>query len=189
MNDDAIYPSGDLAGELRDVPRYDAGKMMFTIMNSNVATQERTEIFRDACWVNVPMLNPGHQLLETDVTVKLRIQKPFAKYATSTNPLNNDFPLYGFGIDKANLGCNIYEGNVQVYPNPFIDECTILFPNTGNFEHTLELYDLKGRLVRRVEGIVEDRILIAREGLLSGVYIYVLTGANGNSYNGKIIVR
>lgn len=188
-NGDAIYPSGDLAGELRDVPRYDAGKMMFTIMNSNVATQERTEIFRDACWVNVPMLNPGHQLLETDVTVKLRIQKPFAKYATSTNPLNNDFPLYGFSIDKANLGCNMYEGNVQVYPNPFIDECTILFPNTGNFEHTLELYDLKGRLVRRVEGIVEDRIVIAREGLLSGVYIYVLTGANGNSYKGKIVVR
>jgi len=51
------------------------------------------------------------------------------------------------------------------------------------------LYDLKGRLVRRVEGIVEDRIVIAREGLLSGVYIYVLSGANGNSYKGKIIVR
>jgi hypothetical protein len=46
-----------------------------------------------------------------------------------------------------------------------------------------------GRLVRKVEGIVEDRIIIAHEGLLSGVYIYVLTGANGNSYKGKIVVR
>ncbi|MCE2773430.1 MAG: PKD domain-containing protein [Bacteroidetes bacterium] len=188
-NGDVVYTTGALTGQLKDVPRYDAGKMMYTIMNSTVASSERTEIFRDACWVNVPVLTPGHQLLETDVTVKLRIQKPYAKYVTSTAPMNNDFPLYGFTIDKANFDCNIYEGSVQVFPNPFIDECTILYPNTGNFEHTLELYDLKGRLVRRVEGIVEDRIVIVREGLLSGVYIYVLSGANGNSYKGKIIVR
>ncbi len=192
-NGDAIYPSNysvaDMIGQLRDVPKYDAGRAMFRIFSSTAAVNERTEIFRDAMWVNIPILRAGHTLLESDVTVRLRVAKPFGKYNTSASPVNNDFPLYGFSIDKGNLGCNLYEGVVVAYPNPFSESCTILFDNHDNASYSLRLYDVRGRLVRLYENVVTDRIVIEGAGLYSGVYIYSLEKPGSAPDVGKIILR
>jgi hypothetical protein len=186
-----LYTIPALAGQLKDVPAYDAGKMMNTILSLTVnqASAERTEIFRDAMWVNIPMLNPGHALLETDVTVRLRVAKPFHAYNTSSTPENNDYPLYGFKIDKLNLGCNFYEGDVLVYPNPFHEFCTIIFDNTDDQHCSLRLYDMRGRIVRVYEAVHSDRFIIDGLGLEEGVYIYSLQKGEDKPVTGRIVLR
>lgn len=189
-NGDATYTSGPLVGELKDIPMYDAGKAMHTILAyDSTSNPELKEVFSDAMWTTIPVLAPGHSLLECDVTVKLRVQKPYAKYATSTTPENRNFPLYGFRIDKENLGCNVYPHDVMVYPNPFSDECVIQFDNRNYHKTDLKLYDMQGKLVRVYEDVTSDRIVISGAGLFSGVYIWSLEVEGEEPKTGKLILR
>jgi hypothetical protein len=100
--------------------------MIMKIMTSSAAATERTEVFRDAMWVNVPMLDEdfstwnfgnGYQsdpVLPTDVKVKIRVAKPYKKYLTGVqpnannpalatdsvaNPQNGNNPMYSFNTN------------------------------------------------------------------------------------------
>jgi hypothetical protein len=188
-NGDALFTSGVLTGELSDVPMYDAGKMMHTIFTSSSATAEMRAVYSDAMWTTIPVLQPGHSLFECDVTVKLRVQKPYAKYMTDSVPLNRNFPLYGFRIDKNDLGFNVYDGAVNVYPNPFSEECVLQFDNTDNHVARVELFDIQGRLVRTYENITGDRVIISGAGLYSGVYVWSLEMEGQERRVGKIVLK
>ncbi len=112
-NGNARYPNPYasvpyLNGELKDVPAYDAGKMMMKIMTpasgytSTNIQSERTEIWRDAMWVSIPELaenwsdwnfNYSGNPLPTDVKIRLRIARPYKRTltgltftSTATNP-------------------------------------------------------------------------------------------------------
>ncbi|HEY4797590.1 MAG TPA: hypothetical protein VII99_00790, partial [Bacteroidia bacterium] len=66
--------------DLINVPRYDAGKFIDSILKSAGGQPNnaiKREIYRDAMWVNIPMLVTGHSLLESDVTVRLRVARPY----------------------------------------------------------------------------------------------------------------
>lgn len=179
-----------LAGELKDVPMYDAGKAIYTILASDsTANGELREVYGDAMWMSIPVLASGHSLFECDVTIKLRVQKPYAKYNTSAIPLNNDYPLYGFRVDKDDVGCNLYEHETRVFPNPFHDECIIQFSNPDYHKADLKLYDMRGRLVRVYEDYTTDRIVISGIGLEEGVYNWTLEVEGEKPESGKIILR
>lgn len=188
-NGDAIFTSGTLQGELQDVPMYDHGKMIHTIFSSSLAISEMRAVYSDAMWTNIPILEEGHDLLECDITVKLRVQKPYAKYQTDSVPLNRNFPLYGFRIDKENLGVNLYPGTTMVYPNPFTDECVIQFSNVYNHNTRVELYDMQGKLVRTYEDFTGERLTISAAGLFSGVYLWRLQVEGQKEEVGRIILR
>jgi hypothetical protein len=191
-NGDAYGTSGCLNGVLKDVPRYDAGKAIYDILSRAWNANDIPaggEAFRDAIWAGTPMLNNGHTLFETDVTIHLCVGKPFRKYVTSSVQENNSNPLFGFSIDKENLGCNLYEGAVNAYPNPFDESCTILFDNHHNDPFTFELFDMRGRMVRREENVLSDRVIVYREALEEGVYIFKLTAAGKKPFTGRIVLR
>ncbi len=186
---DAIYTSGVLQGELSDIPIYDYGKAMHTIFASSIASSEIKAVYSDAMWMTIPILQVGHTLLESDVTVKLRVQKPYSKYLTDSVPLNRTFPLYGFRIDKENLGANVYEGSTLVYPNPFTDECVLQFSNIHNHNASVQLYDMNGKLVRSYDNILNDRLTISGAGLYSGVYIWRLNIEGEEPETGRVVFR
>jgi PKD repeat protein len=189
-NGDATFTSpGPLAGELKDMPRYDYGKAMYTILAAdNTANTELREVYADAMWTTIPVINPGHSFMESDVTVKLRVQKPYAAYQTDSVPQNNNYPLYGFHIDKYNLECNAYMGDVTVFPNPFADQSVIHFENTDEHEAKVKLYDVQGKLVREIN-TTSDRVVISSAGLFSGMYIWTLELDGEKPRTGKIILR
>ncbi len=106
-NGNARYPSNPsyaipyLNGELRDVPAYDAGKMIMKLLTpaagytSANAQAERTEMWRDAMWVSIPELSQGFadwsfnysgNPLPTDVKVRLRVARPYKRALTGILP-------------------------------------------------------------------------------------------------------
>jgi hypothetical protein len=88
----SLYPPTDplMARQLRDIPRYDNGLALYRLYRaSEIAVGPssdgyKREIYSDAMWVNIPLLAPGHQLFETEVKVRLRVTKAYAKYGTGT---------------------------------------------------------------------------------------------------------
>ena len=131
------------------VPSYDAGKTIRTNFYNtkpfpNPWWKER--YLDDVMWVNIPILNRGHQLLETDVTVKLRVAKPYDtaygetflnnghsggvknwKGSTwrSATPVNKNFPMYSFSTNGLQVATNNDAAAknalslINVVPNPY----------------------------------------------------------------------
>jgi hypothetical protein len=88
-----VYADTDplIPRKLKDIPRYDNGLALYRLYYaSQIATPSsasdgyKREIYNDAMWVNIPLLAPGHALLESDVRVRLRVTKAYAKYGTGT---------------------------------------------------------------------------------------------------------
>ncbi len=128
-----------------NVPRYDSCARIREILswdNSVPTDARKREIFREAMWVNIPLLSKSHSLLETDVTVKLRIAKPYKKgysgaywvdglntffsdTASTAFGQNNNLPMYTFSTN----GIATHTGEnevavealdiIRVVPNPY----------------------------------------------------------------------
>lgn len=73
---------------LSDVPRYDGGKTVHDLLLAAAATAPpvsdgyKRNVFSDVMWVNIPMLNQGRTVLETDVKIRLRVTRAYSKYGT-----------------------------------------------------------------------------------------------------------
>ncbi|MBI4946773.1 MAG: T9SS type A sorting domain-containing protein [Bacteroidetes bacterium] len=79
--------------------------------------------------------------------------------------------------------------NIKVYPNP-INTLAVLNLNTLVYSGKLSfsLYDILGNKVRTIESVTNDRLVINREGLLSGIYFYQLHDAETIIASGKLLV-
>jgi len=108
-----------------NVPRYDACKRIREIEGMDgdqpIALRQ-SQIFADAMWVSLPLLTSGHSLLESDVTVRLRVAKSYkigyspAFYKDKTNfysdtaiapaAVNRNLPMYTFGTDGIATICS-----------------------------------------------------------------------------------
>jgi hypothetical protein len=132
-----------------NMPRYDGGKRMREILGLNnglpsetPSQKEKNEIFKDAMWVNIPLLAAGHSLFETDVTVKLRVTKPYKKgyspafcvdglntiytdTASTAGGENANLPMYRFSTNGMATHTNVNEMAVEALdiiravPNPY----------------------------------------------------------------------
>jgi hypothetical protein len=138
------YAIAALNGELRDVPAYDHGAMMMKILSLPTTPtshlNERTEIYRDAMWVSIPLLtgdyadwqfnySPGANPLPTDAKVRLRVAKPYKRALTGVTPgssnkvwipsdtvftpQNNNRPMYTFNTNDLKTELNSNEAAVN----------------------------------------------------------------------------
>ncbi|MCX6296224.1 MAG: T9SS type A sorting domain-containing protein [Bacteroidetes bacterium] len=145
-NGDAVYPATDaqLPNALRDVPRYDQGKVLHDLLNaaantfviSSTGTSDayKREVFNDAMWVNIPMLAAGHTYFESAVQFRLRVAKSYQKgYTaavpsstdTTATPQNSNNPMYTFNTsdiethkNDATTAANALD-LINIVPNPY----------------------------------------------------------------------
>ncbi|GEM_PF-4760330 len=80
-----------------------------------------------------------------------------------------------------------YEENIKFYPNPMTSSATIELPNDSEY-YSLTIYDVLGNLVKAIENIHSKRLILEREGLTNGVYLYQLSSSN-KSFSGRIIIK
>lgn len=144
-NGDAVYPSTDtyLPNGLRDIPRYDKGKVLHDLLEAaatagggsgGTSDAYKREVFNDAMWVNIPLLAAGHGLFESTVKFRLRVAKSYqigytANVPSSTDisatPQNNNWPMYTFNSSDIETHTNDAETAanaldlINIVPNPY----------------------------------------------------------------------
>lgn len=124
----AIYVFG---GEFDNMPVYDGGEFLFQNLSAETYDGFRA-VYRNLSWVMRPILVAGHNLLETDARVKLRINKEFKNRTLSG--LNNGKPMFGFNVNSYDptlaIGKEPTEDNslaaeLKIYPNPAQNELNV----------------------------------------------------------------
>ncbi|MCK9613493.1 MAG: T9SS type A sorting domain-containing protein [Bacteroidales bacterium] len=74
------------------------------------------------------------------------------------------------------------------YPNPFTEYTTLIFSKQLN-EATLQVYDIIGKEVMRMENLNGKEIRISRNGISKGMYFFRVVEGNINVGKGKMIVE
>jgi ligand-binding sensor domain-containing protein len=93
-----------------------------------------------------------------------------------------DNRLQSTGINGLNAG-----SSVSVFPNPFSVETTIRWRNTGNSLWNLNLYDIRGSLIRQVKDISGGEYHLTKENLKQGIYLLEISG--DEIFKTKIFVK
>jgi hypothetical protein len=184
-----IYIFGHNGNAATQVPLYDLGSFIHTQLVGTPTDNTKRSIFQDAMWVNIPLLKPGYSLLQNEVKIRLRVAKPYAKYNTSGTPVNKDFPMYNFTIRKSDFTCVPYQGPLVLYPNPFTDQALLEFENLEKKTYQLKVYDYAGQLVQVYDAITGDKVIIYKNTLARGVYIYSLITEGEKPRSGKFMVQ
>ena len=106
-----------------------------------------------------------------------------------TNSLGCESAEIQLGVDVNPIG--ILEGSrggwFRLQPNPFRTATTIQFANPNAATFKVELFDQTGRVVRSIENVRGEQVMIDREDLSSGVYHLRLTG--DQIYNAKLVIE
>jgi len=92
---------------------------------------------------------------------------------------------------QVKIPVNITEHTDQffvVYPNPFRDETTVKFTNPTNSIINITLIDIRGRIVRKYEGINDNQLIIKRRELTRGLY-YLELEVDGNRFRNTIVIE
>ncbi|RXQ96167.1 T9SS type A sorting domain-containing protein [Ancylomarina salipaludis] len=76
---------------------------------------------------------------------------------------------------------------LSIYPNPMENSSRVEFPNENNESYRLIVVDASGRVVRIIENVTNNNVLINREQLKPGIHIINLEGEK--IYKGKLIVK
>ena len=152
-----IYVFG---GEFDGMPAYDQGEFVRTRLAGTIATVGYREVFRNLSWVMQPMVIPGRELLETDVRIRLRMNKEYGDYV-GTNE-NGGRPSYEWNMDNFKTVKGDEEALssvldiINVVPNPYYafseyerDRRDTRVKITNLPERCkVRIYDVSGKLVR-----------------------------------------
>jgi len=173
-----IYVFGHNNDDPAHQVRYDAGALMHTKLAKTSSTTpldpDKRDIFQDAMWASIPLVTPGHSLLESEVHVRLRVKRAYAKNYSTTNAsdsasstttpvqLNHNRPMYTFSLSDLRVTLNDHDAAknaldlINVVPNPYYAFSeyeknqlftTIKITNLPEVA-TVKIYTLNGALVR-----------------------------------------
>ena len=96
------------------------------LMNTALSRNRIKYTWKDCMWVSCPILTPGQSLLSNEISIKLRVAKPYRYYDTGIqNSVNNNFPFYRFSttdlapkINQTDVAKNALS-LINVVPNPY----------------------------------------------------------------------
>jgi len=165
-----IYIMGHNGDYPEDCPAYDECAWIKSIFEGPINNRN---IFKDIMWVGIPMLSYGFDFdnpmsIPTEVTIRIRVTKPYARYystasTASTNPYNNDYPMYAFSTSDLATTTNSMPTAesaldlINVVPNPYYAHSTYETSQLDNRikitnlpdKCTVTIYNVSGTLIRQ----------------------------------------
>lgn len=178
-----------------DSPAYDEGQWAYTELAKGSNTFSGL-MARNIMWVGMPMLANDHQLLENKATVKIRVQKPYKRYYSTSSfkedqPINDNYPVYEFTTKDIATGIGVQTvaedalDDIRVVPNPYYAYSTYETDQLDNRVRitnlpdvcTVKIYSLDGTLVKtyskdsRITSIDWDLKNAAGIPISSGIYL------------------
>ncbi len=79
--------------------------------------------------------------------------------------------------------------NIILSPNPFVHSTKLSFSNPQQKSHSFSIFNIEGRLVKKVENITKTEVLVERDNLDAGCYFYELKSEDGTVAKGKLFVQ
>lgn len=138
-----VYVFGHNGNDADDMPAYDAGQYLYNQLSLGTDIGRRS-VYKDAMWVYLPLTDSRLDFLACDVTIKVRIGKPYEKFYAgqayqipgqdisfdpsnpqAASPRNDNNPLYYFSTkDLMTIkGDKLTAENalqlINVVPNPY----------------------------------------------------------------------
>lgn len=103
-------------------------------------------------------------------------------------------PGWGASYTTSNSGVGIAEVNknnaISIYPNPIQNTATLLFGNPANTATIFVVYDVYGKMVKKMQiPALTSSVVIDRAELSNGMYFYSVGSANNVLQNGKIVLE
>ena len=71
---------------------------------------------------------------------------------------------------------------------PFSNSTTLEFKNDKNESYNLSIIDLNGQIVRQINNIKENRLIIKKENLNAGLYYFILRNDKEIINKGKLLI-
>lgn len=173
------------------MPRYDGGIYIESMLNSGSASN-LIKVWRACNWVGFPILNPGHSILESDALVKLRVGKVYTNHTPNVATPNSwEAPLYQINISQSLVlstsDLSAATNNFSVYPNPASSKFLVIGDRVQSQIQNFTLFDLSGRVVMNFPKQTGNSILIERDNMPAGIYIYQIEDQNHQVFTGKIV--
>lgn len=160
----AIYVFG---GEFDGMPNYDQGNFLYEKLSNKTADDFRAA-YRNLSWVMQPMLAENHELLATDVKIRVRWGKTFRN--RSLTHWNHGQPLFEWNaVPYSSLFPKPDNSFLLVYPNPSIDNIHVQWENPEI--DAIHIFNASGALVKKV--ILEPEqleVTINIQDFAAGVY-------------------
>ncbi len=144
-----------------NMPSYDEGQTLYGLLSNTDATVANT--FTSCIWVGMPMVSPNGIYLDSDVSISLRVDKPYRDYE-SDSLQNNGMPMYRWNMENLRTQRNVTSvaesalDIIRVVPNPYYAFATHYEQNQlDNFVKitnlpercTVSIYNVSGTLIRR----------------------------------------
>lgn len=160
--------------------KYDGGDSaqakLLRYYNVNVAniSDSIRAIYRSLMWTSIPYLTPGYSFVNgyippAEVKIKLRVEKPFSRFATNASNGIDSLPRYQFSTKG--LGAN--EGDkeiaksaldiIRIVPNPYLayssyepdqNSSRVKITNLPN-KCTITIFALDGTLIRKLSRAID----------------------------------
>ncbi len=135
-------------------------------------------VYLDMMWTSIPYLTPGYSFVDdghgnkivppADVTVKLRVEKPFARFKTNASG-SDSLPRYHFstkGLGATEVNAEVAKSAldiVRVVPNPYLAYSNYETDQNSNIvkitnlpnKCTVTIYSLDGTLIRRLSRSID----------------------------------
>ena len=94
--------------------------------------------------------------------------------------------------DWTGINDNIHLSNssfVKIFPNPFSNEANLSISCPKNSPFSLIIYNPLGQIVRKINNIKANNVVIRKENLPNGIYFYTLSNQTDIIKNGKFIIQ
>ncbi|MBI2259496.1 MAG: T9SS type A sorting domain-containing protein [Flavobacteriia bacterium] len=153
--------SGD-ASSAKNCPHYDPNSTTNWVYDKYVAAanSDYLDLFSNLSWVFNPILSEGRTLLETDVKIRLRVNKEYNDYVATGE--NDGRPMYSWNMDQYMTEVGSLDqlksalDMINVVPNPYYAfseyernrlDTRVKITNLPD-KCTVKIYNISGKLIR-----------------------------------------
>ncbi|MCX6252567.1 MAG: T9SS C-terminal target domain-containing protein [Bacteroidetes bacterium] len=168
-------------------PAYDGGAYIRNNMMSGYPALNHANTFGSALYVGIPLSVEGKAWLSNQVTIKIRVSKPYQRYYAldlpkeSMDTLNGNWPMYTFNTSTIATTKNEHQKSVSdldlvnVVPNPYYAyddyernqlDNRIKIVNLPS-KCTVTIFNMSGTLIRQF--IVDKTGIIEPRGSINGI--------------------
>jgi M6 family metalloprotease-like protein len=168
-----INPTVQTVDSKGDDIRFEVAKTGYGMINW------ATEVTTGATWAHITIGNSGSNdgIISVEVDENTGAPRTASIIVKSTNPSVGDKILTINQDIKSSISVVSSVSNLNIYPNPVVNQCTVQIENFDGATKTLEVFNMMGQL-QTTQLLSQESTSVDMAGLSKGVYVFRITSEN-----------